>query len=76
MDQDLNIAMKNAMLLTLDFLKEKGGYDQMQAYTLCSAAVDFHVTQVVDKTLGIHGLVAKKLFVNDTSTYWYRTARF
>ncbi len=76
MDQDLNVAMKNAMLLTLDFLKEKAGYDQMQAYTLCSAAVDFHVTQVVDKTLGIHGLVAKKLFVNDTSTYWYRTARF
>jgi acetamidase/formamidase len=76
LDPDLDVAMKNAMLNTLEFLKEKQGYDLMQAYTLCSAAVDFHITQVVDKTLGVHGLVAKKLFVNDASTYWYRTARF
>ena len=75
MDHDLGIAMKNAMLNTLDFLKEKGGYDPMQAYTLCSAAVDFRVTQVVDKTLGVHGAIAKKLFVNDKATYWYRTPR-
>ncbi len=76
LDPDLDVAMKNAMLNTLDFLKEKEGYDQMQAYTLCSAAVDFRVTQVVDKTLGIHGMIAKKLFVNDPDTYWYRTPRF
>jgi acetamidase/formamidase len=76
LDKDLDVAMKNAMLNTLDFLKEKAGYDLMQAYTLCSAAVDFHVTQVVDKTLGIHSKIAKKLFVNDADTYWYRTARF
>ena len=76
LDPDLDQAMKNAMLATLDFLKEKKGYDMMQAYTLCSAAVDFRVTQVVDKTLGIHGMIAKKLFVNDPDTYWYRTARF
>jgi len=73
---DLDVAMKNAMLSTLDFLKEKQGYDMMQAYTLCSAAVDFHVTQYVDKTVGIHGLVAKKLFINDKDNYWYRTPRF
>jgi acetamidase/formamidase len=76
LDADLDVAMKNAMLNTLDFLKEKQGYDLMQAYTLCSAAVDFHITQVVDKTLGVHGMIAKKLFVNDPDTYWYRTARF
>jgi acetamidase/formamidase len=76
LDPDLDQAMKNAMLATLDFLKEKKGYDAMQAYTLCSAAVDFRVTQVVDKTLGIHGMIAKKLFVNDPDNYWYRTPRF
>ena len=76
LDPDLDVAMKNAMLNTLDFLKEKQGYDLMQAYTLCSAAVDFHVTQVVDKTLGIHAKIAKKLFVNDKDNYWYRTPRF
>jgi acetamidase/formamidase len=76
MDPDLDQAMKNAMLATLDFLKEKQGYDAMQAYTLCSAAVDFHITQVVDRTLGVHGKIAKQLFVNDPDTYWYRTPRF
>jgi acetamidase/formamidase len=76
LDADLDVAMKNAMLNTLDFLKEKQGYDVMQAYTLCSAAVDFHVTQVVDKTLGIHAKIAKTLFVNDKTNYWYRTSRF
>lgn len=76
LDPDLDQAMKNAMLNTLDFLKEKGGYDLMQAYTLCSAAVDFHVTQVVDRTLGIHSKIAKKLFVNQPDNYWYRTPRF
>ena len=76
LDPDLDQAMKNAMLNTLDFLKEKQGYDLMQAYTLCSAAVDFRVTQVVDKTLGVHSMIAKKLFINDKDTYWYRTARF
>lgn len=76
LDPDLDQAMKNAMLSTLEFLKEKQGYDLMQAYTLCSAAVDFRVTQVVDRTLGIHGMIAKKLFVKDPDNYWYRTARF
>lgn len=76
MDPDLDKAMSNAMLNTLDFLKERRGYDYMQGYTLCSAAVDFHITQVVDKTLGVHGKIAKKLFVNDKDDYWYRTPRF
>jgi acetamidase/formamidase len=76
LDPDLDKAMNLAMLGTLDFLKEKQGYDLMQAYTLCSAAVDFRVTQVVDKTLGIHSMIPKKLFVNDKDTYWYRTPRF
>jgi acetamidase/formamidase len=48
----------------------------MQAYTLCSAAVDFRVTQVVDKTLGIHAMIPKKLFINEPDSYWYRTPRF
>ncbi len=76
LDPDLDKAMNKAMLATLDFLKERHGYDAMQAYTLCSAAVDFRVTQVVDKTLGIHGMIPKKLFINEPDTYWYRTPRF
>ena len=38
--------------------------------------VDFQVAQVVDKTLGIHALIAKKLFVNGRDACWYCTPRF
>jgi acetamidase/formamidase len=73
LDPDLDKAMRMAMIEVTDFLKEKEGLDFLPAYSLASAAIDFRVTQVVDKTLGIHGMIAKKLFVNDkSSTYWYR----
>lgn len=74
LDPDLNKAMHQATLETIDFLKEKEGYDFFQAYALTSIGVDFHVTQDVDKTNGIHGMIPKKLFVNDSSPYWYRPA--
>jgi acetamidase/formamidase len=72
LDPDLDVAMKNAMVATIDFLKEKKGYDFFHAYTLSSAGIDFRVTQVVDKTLGIHAMIPKKLFVREPDTYWYR----
>jgi acetamidase/formamidase len=76
MDPDLNKAMKNALVESLAFLKEKQGIDFLPAYSLASAAIDFHVTQTVDQTLGVDGVISKKLFINDPNTYWYRTARF
>lgn len=76
LDPDLDVAMRNAMVGSLEFLKEKEGLDFLQAYSLASAAVDYHVTQVVDRTLGVHAKIAKKLFVNDKDNYWYRTPRF
>jgi acetamidase/formamidase len=72
MDPDLNKAMHQAILETIDFLKEKEGYDFFQAYALASIGVDFHVTQVVDSTLGIHGMIPKRLFIKDANPYWYR----
>ncbi len=72
LDPDLDKAMRMAMLQTLTFLEEKQGYDFFHAYTLASIAVDFRVTQVVDKTLGIHGMIPKKLFVKDGNPYWFR----
>jgi len=72
LDPDLDKAMRAAMIETVDFLKEKQGYDFHHAYTLTSIAVDFRVTQVVDKTLGIHGMIPKRLFVKDPNPYWYR----
>lgn len=72
LDPDLDKAMKMALNETIDFLKEKDGYEFINAYALSSIAVSFRVTQSVDKTLGIHGMIPKKIFVHDTNTYWYR----
>ena len=72
LDPDLDKAMRMAMIETIDFLKEKQGYDFHHAYTLASIAVDFRVTQVVDKTLGIHSMIPKKLFIKDPNPYWFR----
>ena len=72
LDPDLDKAMRMAMLETIDFLKEKQGFDFFQGYTLASIAVDFRVTQVVDGTQGIHGMIPKKIFLNDSNHYWYR----
>lgn len=72
LDPDLDKAMRMAMIETVEFLKEKQGYDFHHAYTLSSIAVNFRVTQVVDKTLGIHSMIPKKLFIKDPDNYWYR----
>lgn len=72
LDPDLDKAMHQAILETVDFLKEKQGYDFFQGYALASIGVNFRVTQVVDQTLGVHGMIPKKLFINDANPYWYR----
>ncbi len=72
LDPDLNKAMKQAIDETLSFLQEKEGLDLLQAYALSSIAVDFHVTQVVDRVFGIHAMIPKRIFVNDPDSYWYR----
>lgn len=45
----------------------------LRAYALSSIGVDFRVTQVVDGTLGVHGMIPKKLFLRQPDTYWYRS---
>lgn len=64
--------MRQAVEEAVKFLEEKQVFDIFQAYSLSSMAVNFRVTQVVDKTLGIHAMIPKKLFINDRDTYWYR----
>lgn len=71
LDVELNMAMRMAIMETLDFLREKKGLDFFDALSLSSIAVDFEVTQVVDGTKGIHGMIAKSLFVKGQEAYWY-----
>ncbi|OCL36835.1 acetamidase [Tessaracoccus lapidicaptus] len=56
---DLNVAMRRAVVNALDFLEHDKGLDRAVAYAYLSAAADFCVSQFVDKTLGVHGLIRK-----------------
>ncbi len=56
---DLNIAMRRAVVNALDFLEQDKGLNRAVAYAYLSAAAHFSVTQVVDRTTGVHGLIRK-----------------
>ena len=62
LDPDLDEAARLATKEMVDFLVRKLGMDPGDAYVLCSVALDLRVTQVVDGTKGIHGMLAKSLF--------------
>jgi acetamidase/formamidase len=62
LDRDLSKAMKLAAREAIDFLTKEKGLSPDQAYMLASVAVDFRVTQVVDGTKGIHGMIPKGIF--------------
>jgi acetamidase/formamidase len=62
-DEDLNRAMKAAARALLDLLVTRHGLSRDDAYSLISVAADFAVTQVVDMRQGVHGMIAKSLFL-------------
>lgn len=70
LDPDLNKAMQMAIRQTNAYLFDLKGLEFKRAFTLSSIGVDFRVTQVVDGTQGIHSMIPKKLFVNNTSKFW------
>ncbi len=72
LNPDLNLAMKQAIEESIIFLKETRGMDILESYPLCSIAVSYRVTQVVDRTLGVHGMMPKRIFTNESDSYWYR----
>ncbi len=61
MDPSLDQAMAIALRDMIVLLGEKAGLDREDAYTLCSLAVDFRVTQTVNGHKGVHGLLRKAL---------------
>jgi acetamidase/formamidase len=60
----LDDAMKTAVRNALAFLHEELGMAKAVAYAYLSAAADFEVSQVVDRTTGIHALIRKADFDN------------
>jgi acetamidase/formamidase len=58
----LDPAMQTAVRNALAFLTEDLGMDEPVAYAYLSAATDFVVSQAVDRTVGVHGLIGKADF--------------
>jgi acetamidase/formamidase len=61
-DTSLDRAMETALREMIDYLVETKNITRMNAYTLCSVGVDFHVTQTVNTSKGVHGMLPKALF--------------
>ena len=61
-NSDLDVAMRRAVLNALDFLEQDKGMERAVAYAYLSAAADFAISQVVDRTVGVHGLIRKADF--------------
>jgi acetamidase/formamidase len=59
---DLDEAARIATLEIVNFLVAERGMDRDDAYILCSVALDLRITQLVDGTKGVHGMLAKRLF--------------
>lgn len=62
LDPDLDEAMKKSTREAIRFLVAKYGLDEAVAFAYLSAATDFEVSQVVDRTKGIHAMIRKSDF--------------
>jgi acetamidase/formamidase len=61
LNEDLDQAMKQALREMIVFICGRTNLSREQAYSFCSLAVDFHVTQTVNGEKGVHGLLKKGL---------------
>lgn len=64
LSEDLNMAAKLATREMLNFVVETKGLKRDDAFMLLSAAMDLHVTEIVDGTKGVHALLPKAIFKN------------
>ncbi len=63
LNPNLEEAMKMAVRETIAFITQRfPKLSREEAYMIASIAVDYHVTQVVDATKGIHGMIPKAIF--------------
>jgi len=62
LNADLDDAMKDAVRQTILFLEKKFEMDRAGAMAYASVAVDFQVSQVVDRVKGVNGLIRKQHF--------------
>ena len=58
-NEDLDLAMKQALRGMIDLIVSRSSLTRVQAYQFCSLAVDFRVTQTVNGEKGVHGMLEK-----------------
>ena len=63
MDEELVVAAKQAVREMIEFLVTEKKLSRDDAYMLSSVAADFAITQLVDGKKGVHGMIAKSIFV-------------
>ncbi len=61
MNEDLDLAMKQALRQMIALITARSNLSREEAYQFCSLAVDFHVTQTVNGEKGVHGMLRKGL---------------
>jgi acetamidase/formamidase len=65
LNPNLEEAMKMAVRESILFITQRfPKLSREEAYMIASIAVDYHVTQVVDGTKGIHGMIPKAIFTS------------
>lgn len=62
LDSDLDDAAKSALWKMICLLEQRHGMAAEDAYSLFSMAGDLHVTQLVNRSKGVHGMLSKSLF--------------
>ena len=62
LNDNINIAMKEAVREAVELLQAKAGVTAAEAYAIASMGVDFRVAEAVDSMLLIYGVVPKKFF--------------
>lgn len=76
LDPDLENAMQQAVDETVAYVNQIAGWQGSdRALPLASMGIDFHVTQIVDQTKGIHSMIPKSVFKDRKDDYWYRPRR-
>lgn len=63
MDEDLDIALAEAVREAVEFVQGKAGVTPAQAYAVASFSIDFRVGEAVNQVKMVYGVIPKKLFV-------------
>jgi len=62
MDEDLDIALKEAVRESVEFIQRRAGVTAAEAYALSSFNVDFRIAEAVNLVKVVYGVIPKRIF--------------